>query len=155
MPATARLSALLWARVRACVLCLLPALVLPAAGCDIIRLVRDTSAGLKDTNSSLHEATGAMKLTGEQILSVGGTMRELRPSLDRVAELDASMRKLAEMKASMDRLADMGAQFDALQKTMAEVSTLRGPMSQLGALGPRRRGPRAGRRDAGNQRRPL
>ena len=137
MPATARLSALLWARVRACVLCLLPALVLPAAGCDIIRLVRDTSTGLKDTNSSLHEATGAMRTTGEQILSVGNTMRELRPSLDRVSELDASMRRLAEMKASMDRLADMRTQFDALQKTMAEVSTLRGPMGQLGALGPR------------------
>ena len=47
---------------------------LDAVMAEIIRLVRDTSTGLKDTNRSLKDATGAMKLTGEQIRQAAGTL---------------------------------------------------------------------------------
>ena len=61
MPSSSRLLKSARGGLRLCVIFLLPLSLLPAGGCDIIRLVRDTSMGIKDSNTGLREATAVMK----------------------------------------------------------------------------------------------
>lgn len=107
------------------------------SGCDIMRLVKDTSEGIKGTNQQLASANVTMKESVGILSKTGETLRAVQPSLDRVADLDPAMRKLGDMKASMDRLADMKTQFEQMQHAMEKMTAMQGTLERMGALAPR------------------
>lgn len=131
-PASARLR-----EVRGVLAGLLLLPLLWASGCDILRLVKDTSEGIKGTNSQLAAANDRLVESAGLLRDAGQSLRTVQPSLDRVAELDASMRKLAEMKGSMDRLADMRSQFESMQQAMDRMTAMQGTLDRMGALAPK------------------
>lgn len=106
-------------------------------GCDIMRLVKDTSEGIKGTNQQLAAANQTMRDSVTVLSKTGETLRTVQPSLDRVADLDPAMRKLGDMKASMDRLADMKTQFEQMQHAMEKMTAMQGTLERMGALAPR------------------
>ena len=58
------------------------ALLALLGGCDLMRMVRDTSQGIKDTNVQLREASGLIRQSGQFISQASESMSKMQPSLD-------------------------------------------------------------------------